>query len=140
HAFVRADARRAAELPAEVRANGEEPEATFEAADGETADGAGAGATAAVLHVDLLVAWIQLEAVLDLVAAGDAALEEARSRPPAYLSTVSAASAIEPARALVEHAPGSATTDAGPVEPEAPEPGATEPAEEPSPAAANEPG
>lgn len=43
--------------------------------------------TASVLHVDLLLAWIQVEAVMDLLAAGDAALEEARSRPPAYWST-----------------------------------------------------
>jgi glycosidase len=39
-----------------------------------------------VLHVDLLLATLQVEAVLELLAAGDDAFEEARSRPPAYLS------------------------------------------------------
>jgi glycosidase len=41
---------------------------------------------ASVVHVDLLLATIHVEAVLELLAAGDDAFEEARSRPPAYLS------------------------------------------------------
>jgi|GEM_PF-305804 len=111
HAFVRADAKRAAELPPAPRSS-ESSETILENANGETsANRAGSGATASVLHVDLLLAWIQLEAVLDLVAAGEAALEEARSRPPAYLSTTRA-SAIDPAAALVEHAPATETADA----------------------------
>src|SRR5262249_14117845 len=47
-----------------------------------------AGGAASVLHVDLLLAWIQVEAALDILGGGEAALEEARSRPPAYLSTI----------------------------------------------------
>jgi hypothetical protein len=127
HAFVRADAKRAAELPAATR-----PDESSEPVDGETTDGAGLTATASVLHVDLLLAWIQLEAVLDLLAAGDAAIEQARSRPPAYLSTLAAA--VEPATALVEHEPEPETTAAEPV---APEPARTE-AKEEEPAEAKE--
>lgn len=64
---------------------------------------AAANVMTSVLHVDLLLAWIQVEAVMDLITAGDVALEEARSRPPAYLSTL--AGKVDPSQAIVSGVP-----------------------------------
>ncbi len=69
----------------------------------DASNGIAGVAMASVLHVDLFLAWIQIEAVMDLIVAGDVAIEEARSRPPAYLSTL--AGWADPSQALVSHLP-----------------------------------
>lgn len=125
HSFVRADAKASSEAPlvaprtsttterepspAPLDKSQEAPARVGEAraeSNGNTTEpsqtGTAAVVTASVLHVDLLLAWIQVEAVMDLIAAGDAALEEARSRPPAYLSTLKGTSPAD--------APASAAT------------------------------
>jgi glycosidase len=72
-------------------------------AEPEPSDNAAGSVITSVLHVDLLLAWIQVEAVMDLITAGDVALEEARSRPPAYLSTL--AGRADPSQALFSNVP-----------------------------------
>jgi glycosidase len=85
----------------------------------------GRAVDASVLHVDLLLAWIQVEAVLDLLAAAEPAVQAAMTRPPTPSQAEREAEPRE-AEPVVETLP-SATAGVAPATAEASAPAAAPP-------------